>query len=119
MTTDAKPDYKAMTDEELNRAVAETFPDHGYGQGGYLENFSSHSCGCNECGNDPVDFAGEPAAWGWLLEVEGWINLAPDRDGDGQMSWSAGHMGNASPSIDAVDDKPGRAIAIAYLKSRQ
>ena len=117
--------YGEMTDEQLNRAVAERIqPDPVTIEPPYDRLVSwanlSWTVGNKRTHAHPLDFANDPAAWGWLVgrgymsvdsepvftdhKITRWTWNATSSEG-GFLAETEGHA------------KPGRAVAIAFLES--
>ena len=122
--------YADLSDEELNRAVAERLEPEPWVNDQVMDSAAvtrtksglwrlvtttqtvadSLDYWLNE-----RDFANDPEAWGWLLEKER-LALEPAALRDsGREVWLSGVDGGTDVDISA--DKPGRAICIAYLEA--
>jgi hypothetical protein len=92
-----------MTDAELNEAVARA-------RGAYT--------GHTEAGDIPArwpDVANDPAAWGALLEECAKRGLNPEIAAVGDKFRAA--VGPRRRRIVPLEPKPGRALALAFLKA--
>jgi folylpolyglutamate synthase/dihydropteroate synthase len=102
-----------VTDQEINRAVAEA-------------RGATTSIGRMTVGNEPplvLDVCGNPAAWGALMlwlqkhgecDVELVSDTDPDKDG---AVWFATVWRAKKKYQEAEWESPGRALALAFLKA--
>ena len=121
--------FTDMTDDELDRAVAEAIePEpwracvHSFDG---LLTMSEYGCWSSDsarmASSDPKDwlwdaarhFRDETADWGWLMLRER-ISVEPSKEG-----WAASHKDAKGPSDWRWDMKIGRVICIAFLEARK
>ena len=128
-------DYSAMSDDEINRAVAEAIEPRPYDSMSmefdtriYSREFA-YWRGLFVDLWEPRPFCTDPAAWGWLMEREHLTLGHHGTETDGREVWHDNEGWWAFPRLEGINlyeksmeenygvlaDTPGRAVAISFL----